>query len=133
MEETPAPTTTKKPVKKPSRKQNGIAIGIIVVCIIIGVAILSASPKASYQTSNINFVVVDPSTVSVSFEVQNTGKASGKPNCTANVQDASYSHTGFNSGQLSNSLAPGDSTGSALSVTVTGQGASDITSAKVSC
>jgi len=137
MEETPAqPTPTKlakEPVKKVSNLTTAIVL-LVIIAIIVGVVILlTGGAKAKYQASSTGIAVIDPATVSVSFQVKNIGKASGTPNCTINVQDASYSHTGFNSGKLSSSLAPGQTTSSAMSITVTGQGANDITSAKVSC
>jgi hypothetical protein len=131
-----------KSTKTPQqRKQEKIAwISIAFLAVVIGLIVIgsnskngSGGGKAQYSASSTGITVIDPATVSVSFQVTNNGKASGQPWCTINAQDPSDSHTGSDMFQLSNSLSPGQTTNSADSITITGQGAANVTTATVSC
>jgi hypothetical protein len=130
--EEPAP---KQARRQPSQQTKIISYVIIGVCVVLGALILIGSHGSggSYSASVTGVTPVDPSTASVSFDVTNNGTTSSKPSCTIGVQDPHGSGTGGDEFQLSSSLAPGESTSSADSVTITNQDAQQATQANISC
>jgi len=138
MESTePAPQKQKPKLTKEQLRRRGkvnlAIIAVIVVIVIIEIATMGGGKKAQYAASTTGSAVVDPATLSVSFRVTNNGSSSGDPTCTITAQDPSGSDYGTDQFQLQGSLAPGQTTNSADSITITKQGAQYVTQTSVKC
>ena len=132
---------TKKSEKPAPKKGNTvlgfIIMGILAVIIIVAlVSSLGGSGKKAKYTATVdtsNIVVINPATVSLSFQVKNTGNAAGQPWCTLQASDANDTYSGTDYFQLSSPIQPGQTSTSADSLTITNQGAQYVTQATISC
>lgn len=123
-------------VSSAHKEESGFIIPLllaIIVIVVIVVIVNSGKAKPAYTASETGIAVVDSSHVSVSFKVTNTGKASGEPTCLVKVNDPTSAHTGVDEAKMASAIAAGATTNSAMPITVTGNGASAVTAATVSC
>jgi hypothetical protein len=117
---------------KKSKTIVGTLFGVLLLVILI-ISFGSSGDKAKYQVSGIKPVLVDDQTVSVGFRVKNIGKTDGTPFCTVNAHDTNSDYYGGNNGKLDSSIKVGDSTATAMPVTITKHGAQYVTTADVTC
>lgn len=98
-----------------------------------------AQPATTYNaglqsgTVDNSTLVVNPADLRVFGEVKNTGAVDGKPSCSINARDASYTYSGVDVVSPNNPIKPGDSWDFAADVTVTKQGAQYVTVVEIAC
>jgi hypothetical protein len=128
-------------------KQRKIALIVVLVAVgLFVVAIFSSggdtTDTESQSTPNANAVfsgkilstrVINPATLQVKFEIENTGTDAGVPSCIVSVQDASRTYKGFDSPIFDYSIEPNSSISGAINLTVTKEGAYFVTQGDVTC
>ena len=141
------------PVRKRGRGRqvrNGLILGAVVIVAIV--VIQSASgPSPNYTVSvqdssgasatrpasgwplGGSVAVVDPAHVKVYGQVRNTGKASGTPSCVIQARSADYSDTGTDGVSPTSPIRPGGIWSFSDVITITNQGAANVTHVSVSC
>lgn len=107
-------------------------IGVIVIIAAISAAVSGKSPSASYQTTVTQILPISNSDLRVFWTTTNNGKASGTPGCSVTVGSPSSSYWGIEDASPNNAIPPGGSENSSVDITVTNQGAQDITQNQVS-
>lgn len=132
------PTYSARPNIKPKTKQGSTVGGIIVLVVfallVIGaLKLLTGGAKAKYQVSDTQVTFVNDTTVSVSFKVTNTGKAKGQPICKIDAHSDDHSYYGGDMPRLDKTLNPGDSTTTAGPITINKNGASNVSTADITC
>jgi len=134
--DTPAPTQHKPTLSIQKVKQIRTAAYIVtgVMCLIIFlIVLLGSNSKSGYSASTTGYNVVDDATLSVSFKVTNHSNTSGDPTCTITAQSPNGNDYGTDQFQLSESLSPGQTVNSQDEITISNQGANNVTQTSVSC
>lgn len=110
-------------------------ITLIVVGLLIGgaIALFGGGSGAKYTTTVSDFTVVNPADLAVTMKITNTGSKSGRPTCTVQANDPSYTYTGVDAGDLSESIAPGATTATVMNLTISKQGAQYVTNVTAKC
>lgn len=129
--------TQKKPNWFKEYKGVIIPLGFIGFIIILGVITATTTPSAKYKAwiigDSSTWAVTSPSKLSIAFHVKNIGNAPGTPNCTISANSPDDSDVGYDSITLQGVLQPGQENTSADTLTITNQGAANVTSATISC
>jgi len=130
----PAPQQTPKSRREKQTRVVAIIVFAGLAFIIFLIMLGSHSSGGSqYSASTTGSTVIDPATLSVSFKVTNNGSSSADPTCTIQAQNANDSYSGIDQFQLQGSIAPGQTTTSADSITITNQGAQYVTQTTIKC
>jgi hypothetical protein len=122
-------------VVTPTRRRRGrglLAVLIVLVLIVVIVVVLIAvngGTNVSYRASIVSMQAANPAEVSVSVRVTNTGQSSGTPACTVNVKSPGGAYTGEGVLTAQQPLANGTQTTLQGTITVTHQGARNVTAA----
>lgn len=112
--------------------------GILLLIVLIAAAFFAfkafgGSGSTSYSTTVQDYNSVNPADLAVTFQVTNTGKKAGTPECTVQAQDPTYTYHGVNIGKLTAPIQPGETKTTVMDLTITQEGASFISKATVKC
>jgi hypothetical protein len=117
-----------------------VAFGLFVVAIIGSSGDSTTTDSQNTPSANAVFSgkilstrVINPATLQVKFEIENSGTDAGVPNCIVRVEDASRTYKGFDSPIFDYSVEPHSSITGAINLTVTKEGAYFVTQGSVSC
>lgn len=111
-------------------------ITLIVVGLAIGGAIAlfsGGSSGAKYTATVSDFTAVNPADLAVTLKITNSGSKSGKPTCTVQANDPSYTYTGIDVGDLTDPIAQGATITTVMNLTISKQGAQYVTNATAKC
>ena len=89
------------------------------------------SGGASFNGQVVSIRVINPATVSVDFDVSNSGSGSGNFSCTVKVADSSGNYRGFD--YFSDNLDPGETQSFTGNLTVTNEGAAYADISSITC
>ena len=96
------------------------------------IAACSANPPAHYRVTEVH-QVINPADLAVFVDVTNTGTQATTPTCTINAHDPSGTYTGTDTLTALKPLPPGQSAVYRDDVTITSQGAANVTTVTVTC
>jgi hypothetical protein len=131
---TEAPSVTTETTVKKFRQTTFFRIVVVAVAVVVIIILVQLfGGRAQFHTKVTEISVIDPQTVSVSFEITNSGQASGTPWCSVTVKSPNSAYQGSDYFLVANPIYAGQTSSLADSVDVSAQGAQFITSAKVSC
>ena len=115
------------------RRGHGLLAGLIVVIVIIVIVVVlvavNGGTNVSYRASIVSMQPTNPAEVSVSVQVTNTGTGSGTPTCTVNVKSPNGAYTGEGVLTAHQPLPKGAQTTLQGTITITHQGAHNVTPA----
>jgi len=106
---------------------------IAAACAALVLAACSSAAPATYRAAVTNRAVLDSATLAVTVQVRNTSTTPGRPACTIQAADPASAHTGVVVATLRDELQPGKAVTFVDDVTITGNGASQVTTVTVSC
>jgi hypothetical protein len=130
----PASSTPRRAPRRTVRKGRlFLLLAWIVVVIIVIVLLASGGGGAKWKAKVENYQVINPADLGVTVQVINTGTKPGRPTCTVEAQDPSYTHTGIDVVTLNDPVQPGQTATYVDNVTITRQGARYVTQVTVSC
>ena len=119
----------------PTRRRRGrglLAVLIVLVLIVVVVVVLIAingGTNVSYRASIASMQPINAAEVHVGVQVTNTGSGSGTPACTVNVKSPNGAYTGEGVLTAPQPLAKGSQTTLQGTITITHQGAHNVTPA----
>lgn len=87
----------------------------------------------SYRAAVGATAVIDPADLAVTVHVTNTGSSAGTPQCTIDASDPAGSYHGVDVATLKDQVAAGATDTFVDNLIITNQGASYVTSVKVTC
>jgi hypothetical protein len=89
--------------------------------------------SASFSGEIGTWKAINPASGVVTFSITNNGDAPGKPDCKVAVQDDSGTYRGYDYPIFDNDVAPGETVKGNMTLTVTKEGASYVTTGSVTC
>lgn len=130
----PAAAPTSAPAVPFFKKNPGCAWGIVLIVVVVGwVIYANVHHTTTFDGTVLSVTAVDPATVEVTIDVENTGSSDGVAQCTITAGNAGGAYSGFDTWTTDDAISAGDTKKMSGPITITGQGAQYVTTASADC